>query len=52
MCILVFLEVLLPVLPRPDGEERRNLPVMFYLFGGGFNQGFSYKSFSPLSPVS
>jgi len=28
---------------RPDGEERKQLPVMYYLFGGGFNSGFSYR---------
>lgn len=28
---------------KPDGSERPNLPVMYYLFGGGFNQGFSYR---------
>ena len=25
----------------PTGQSRPNLPVMFYLFGGGFNSGFS-----------
>ena len=28
---------------KPTGEEMPNLPVMYYLFGGGFNSGFSYR---------
>ena len=28
---------------KPNGEERPDLPVMYYLFGGGFNSGFSYR---------